>query len=231
MRLVLTVLVLSSVALAGCGKPTGKPDPTKPIPWLVPPPNDPTSSAPPGAVGPGGLGSPAEELAGPGAEAQVKLRPSGAAGGSGACGVPRGYAKVDLADALASPGAFAGQKIQVAGWLGARWSFVAPAVEGVPVCQSRATYYLGESEGEGFALDAPDERLDLRGPEEVKVGTSCASADVPDAEVAAAWGTVSPSGDEVWLDGICDADALPCTSAQQCPGAMACGGAGVCELP
>lgn len=229
MRLVLTVLVLSSVALAGCGKPTGKPDPTKPIPWLVPP-KDPKSSASGAAIGPGGLGSPAEELAAPGGEARVKHRPSGAASGAGACGVPRGYAKVDLGDALASPGAFAGQKIQVAGWLGARWSFVAPAVEGVPVCQAHATYSLGESESEGFLLDAPEERLDLRGPETVKVGATCASADVPDAEVAAAWGTVSPAGDEVWIDGICDADALPCKTAKQCPGVMACGAAGVCEL-
>ena len=74
MRLVLTVLVLSSVALAGCGKPTGKPDPTKPIPWLVPPPKDPTSSSPSAAAGPGGLDSPAEELAAPGAEARVNRR-------------------------------------------------------------------------------------------------------------------------------------------------------------
>lgn len=221
MRLSVSVLVLSSIALAACGQP-GKPDPTKPIPWIQKPKDQKalvmedalSAPSPPAAAGDVGALS-------------AKHPPSGA----GACRIPRGYEKVDLAGVLASPGAYEGEKIQVAGWLGARWSFISPAVEGVPVCESHSSYFLGESEQEG-PLDEPDARLDIRGPEIVKVGTWCASADVPDAEIVAAWGRVSAGGDELLIDGICAADQLRCTAARHCPGAMKCGAAtGVCELP
>lgn len=37
MRLTFSVLFFSTLALAGCGKPDTRPDPTKPIPWLQKP--------------------------------------------------------------------------------------------------------------------------------------------------------------------------------------------------
>ena len=110
------------------------------------------------------------------------------------------------------------------------WSFLGPAGEGVPVCQAHVSYFVGESEPEGL-LDEPGERIDLRGPEVGKVGSTCTSVEVPEADVVVAWGRVSPSGDEVLIDGICAGDELPCSSAAHCPAAMACGAAGLCVLP
>jgi hypothetical protein len=222
MRLHAPILVLlSSTVLAACGKPS-PPDPTKPIPWIVKPKD--SAGGVPGDV------TAASGLAGPDVQVRVKLskqRPDGA----DTCDVPRGYEEVPLADVVASPSAYGGRKIQVAGWLGVRWSFVGFPVEDVPVCQSHASYSLGEAEPEGLLTDAPDERVDLRGPEVVKVGTSCLSAEVPDADVVVAWGTVSAAGDQVQIDGSCAADEIPCDSAARCPGAMACGPVGLCELP
>jgi hypothetical protein len=150
---------------------------------------------------------------------------------SGRCAVSPRYDKVLLADALASPAAYAGKKIQIAGWLGTTIHFIGPAVEGVPVCNAHSAYFLGDSEQESPLFEEED-GLAIRAPEPVKVGTWCASTEVPDAEVVAAWGTVSAAGDEVLLDGLCAADELPCETAQQCPGVMTCGAAtGRCELP
>lgn len=216
MRLSVPVFVLFSVFLAACGKA----DPTKPIPWIKP--KDPKASVENHATSEAARPSIAEHAG----VTLPKQRPNG----SDVCGIPRGYAEVALSDVLASPGAYAGERIQVAGWLGTRWSFVGLPVEGVPVCQSHASPFLGEVETEGF-LDEPEERLDLRGPELVKLGATCFSAEVPDADVVVAWGTVSPAGDEVFIDGVCAADQLPCKTAAHCPGAMECGGAGLCEMP
>ena len=41
----------------------------------------------------------------------------------------------------------------------------------------------------------------------------------------------SPTSGEVFIDGVCAADQLPCKTAAHCPGAMECGGAGLCEMP
>lgn len=217
MRQLVPFFIVSSILLAACGKA----DPTKPIPWLQKP-KDTRTSAGEGVASVAHMPSSAQETR----AGRATLLP----GVSGVCNIPGGYGEAVLADVLASPGAYADEKIQVAGWLGARWSFTGPAVEGVPVCQAVASYFVGESEPEGL-FDEPGERVDIRGAEVVKVGSACASVEAPEAEVVVVWGRVSPSGDEVLIDGICAADELPCNVAAQCPAAMACGAAGLCELP
>ena len=217
MRQLVPLFVVSSILLAACGKT----DPTKPIPWIQKP-KDTKAIVGDDVTSVAHMPSPAGETR----AGRARLLP----GASGVCEIPGGHDEVVLADVLASPDAYADEKIQVAGWLGARWSFNGPAVEGVPVCQAHVSYFVGEAEPEGL-LGEPGERLDLRGSEVVKVGSTCTSVEVPEADVVVAWGRVSPSGDEVLIEGICAADELRCNVAAECPAAMACGAAGLCVLP
>lgn len=218
MRAIVSALfVLTCLSQAACGKPSTKPDPTKPIPWITKP-KDPAATVTERDL------SVAETV-----DVDVPFE-AGRAAYHGPCNVPRGYEDTTLADLLASPETHGDRKIQIAGWLGARVSFIAPAVEGVPVCKAHVAYELTEDEADGL-LGEPEPRLDLRGETSIQDGSNCASLDVPDADRVVVWGTTSPSGTEIWIDGICAADEIPCASSAHCPAAMVCGAYWLCDLP